>query len=130
MPIYEFYCSRCHMVFSFLSRTVNTAKLPACPRCENPKLSREVWAFAVTGRARSSADADDLPVDESTLKRAMTSLAGEAEKIDEEDPRQAAGLMRRFSDMTGMKFGDGMQEALARMEQGKIPTGSSRTWAS
>jgi len=121
MPIYEFYCSRCHMVFSFLSRSVNTEKVPPCPRCRKAKLSREISTFAVTGRSRSAADADDLPVDDATLERAMTSLAGEAEKINEDDPRQAAGLMRRFSDMTGMKFGDGMEEALARMEQGEDP---------
>ena len=51
----------------------------------------------------------------------MTALAGEAERIDEGDPRQAADLMRKFSDMTGMELGDGMREALRRMEAGEDP---------
>jgi hypothetical protein len=48
-------------------------------------------------------------------------LAGEADKINEDDPRQAADLMRKLTDMTGMKLGDGMQEALSRMEKGEDP---------
>ena len=51
----------------------------------------------------------------------MTALAGEAEKINEDDPRQAAKLMRKFTDMTGMELGKGMQEALNRMEGGEDP---------
>ena len=33
MPIYEFYCSGCHTILSFLARTPNTRKRPACPHC-------------------------------------------------------------------------------------------------
>ncbi|MEW5908846.1 MAG: zinc ribbon domain-containing protein, partial [Thermodesulfobacteriota bacterium] len=52
---------------------------------------------------------------------AMSLLAGEAEKINENDPRQAANLMRKLTDMTGMELGPGMQEALTRMENGEDP---------
>jgi hypothetical protein len=48
-------------------------------------------------------------------------LASEADKIDEDDPKQAANLMRKLSDMTGIKLGDGMDEALRRMEKGEDP---------
>jgi len=41
--------------------------------------------------------------------------------MDEEDPRQAAQLMRKLSDMTGLKLGPGFQEALSRMEAGEDP---------
>jgi hypothetical protein len=51
----------------------------------------------------------------------MQMLAGQAEKIDEDDPRQAANLMRKLTDMTGMKLGNGMEEALSRMEKGEDP---------
>ena len=51
----------------------------------------------------------------------METLAREAENIDDHDPRQAANLMRKLSDMTGMKLGPGMQEALSRLEQGEDP---------
>ena len=64
---------------------------------------------------------DDLPFDESQMERAMQMLASEADKINEDDPKQAANLMRKLSDMTGIKLGDGMDEALRRMEKGEDP---------
>lgn len=51
----------------------------------------------------------------------MDALAREADGMSEEDPRQAANLMRTFSKMTGMKLGSGMQEALNRLEAGESP---------
>lgn len=121
MPIYEFYCDRCHTIFSFFSRAINTTKIPTCPKCRKSKLSRQVSMFAVTGRAREEGDMDDLPIDERQMEKAMQMLAGEAEKINEDDPRQAAQLMRKLSSMTGLELGGGMEEALSRMEQGEDP---------
>ena len=68
--------------------------------------------FAVTGKASESDDMDDLPIDESRMEKAMQALAGEAENLNEDDPRQAADLMRKLTDMTGLELGSGMQEAL------------------
>lgn len=120
MPIYEFYCPGCHVLFSFLSRSVNTAKRPMCPRCGKKKLQRQVSLFAVTGRAEEGGG-EELPMDESKLESAMETLAGEAENMDENDPRQAADLMRRMARMTGMEYGENMEEALRRMEAGEDP---------
>jgi hypothetical protein len=60
-------------------------------------------------------------MDESKLEQAMNILAKEAENINEDDPRQAANLMKKLSDMTGLNLGPGMEEALARMEAGEDP---------
>jgi len=78
-------------------------------------------AFAFTGKAKEDGDMDDLPFDEGKMEKAMNMLAGEAENINEDDPRQAANLMRKLTDMTGMELGSGMQEALKRMEAGEDP---------
>jgi putative FmdB family regulatory protein len=121
MPIYEFYCDQCHTIFNFFSRTVNTRKVPLCPRCKDNKLSRQISMFAVTGRAKEESEMDDLPFDEGKMEKAMQMLAGEADKINEDDPRQAAQLMRKLTHMTGLDMGDGMEEALSRMEQGEDP---------
>jgi putative FmdB family regulatory protein len=121
MPIYEFYCQDCHTIFNFFSRNVNTKKRPMCPKCSNGPLSRQLSPFAIGGRAREEDDVEDLPFDESKMERAMQMLAGQADKIDEDDPRQAADLMRKLTDMTGMELGPGMQEALRRMEAGEDP---------
>jgi hypothetical protein len=78
-------------------------------------------AFAVTGRASEDGEMDDLPFDENKMEQAMQMLAGEAETINEDDPRQAADLMRKLSHLTGMELGAGMEEALQRMESGEDP---------
>ncbi len=121
MPIYEFYCDRCNTIFNFFARTINTTKKPKCPQCKTKTLSRQMSAFAFTGRAREDSDMDDLPFDESRMEQAMQMLAGEAEHLNEDDPRQAAGLMRKLTDMTGLEMGSGMEEALRRMERGEDP---------
>ena len=121
MPIYEFYCPDCNTLMNFLSRAVNPAKRPPCPRCGGKKLQREVSAFAVTGKSPEGGGAEEPAVDESRMMRAMESLAGEAESVREDDPRAAANLMRKFSKMTGLQFGGGIEEALGRMEEGEDP---------
>lgn len=121
MPIYEFYCKDCNTVFNFFSRTINTTKRPSCPKCKKRKLTRQISLFTVTGKAKEDSGMDDLPFDEGKMEQAMQMLAGEADKINEDDPRQAANLMRKLSDMTGIKLGAGMDEALTRMEQGDDP---------
>ena len=121
MPIYEFYCEDCNTIFNFFSRTINTTKRPNCPKCKKKKLTRQISSFAFTGKAQEGGDKDDLPFDEGKMEQAMQMLAGEADKINEDDPRQAANLMRKLSDMTGLKIGPGMDEALTRMEMGEDP---------
>ncbi len=126
MPIYEFYCVDCHMVFNFLSRTINTTKRPACPRCGRPELERRMSRFAVSRRRSESeqkASSDDLPpgFDEEKMERAMEALAQEAEGIDEDNPRQMARMMRKLFDTTGLPMGPHMEEAIRRMEAGEDP---------
>ena len=121
MPIYEFYCEDCNTIFNFFSKTINTTKKPKCPKCKTRKLSRQMSAFSFTGKAKEDSEMDDLPFDESKMEKAMQMLAGEAETINEDDPRQAANLMRKLTDMTGLELGAGMQEALKRMEAGEDP---------
>jgi len=123
MPIYEFYCGRCHTVFSFLSRRIDTTKRPSCPRCGRSELERRTSRFAVSkGRPEPTAggsDVDDL--DDARMDQAMDVLARDAEGVNENDPRQVAGLMRRFYGTTGLKLGGTMEEAIRRMETGEDP---------
>ena len=122
MPIYEFYCGDCHRIFSFLSRSTNTRKRPTCPRCKKTRLRRKVSAFAISkGRAEPAADEAMPDVDESRMEQAIAGLAQEAEGINEDDPRGMARLMRQFYERTGMPLGDGMEEALQRMQAGEDP---------
>jgi putative FmdB family regulatory protein len=122
MPIYEFYCEKCNTVYKFLSKRINTEKNPECPHCRDVQLKRKMSLFAaISGRKEEGPAVDMPPVDEAKMEKAMAMLAREAEGINEDDPRQAANLMRKLSDATGLKMGAGMEEALSRLERGEDP---------
>jgi len=128
MPMYEFFCDECNTIYTFFSRRIDTEKVPACPKLAVHHLSRMVSRFAVTGSSRSEEGGDDegegtpnLAIDEAKMEHALESLAAEAEHISDDDPRQAANLMRKLTDMTGLKLGDKMEDALSRMEAGEDP---------
>jgi putative FmdB family regulatory protein len=121
MPVYEFYCSYCHTIFNFLSRRVNTDKRPDCPKCGRPELERQVSRFAFS-RGLQDDPVNGLPdIDEERLEKAMETLAGEMEGVDENDPRQMARFMRKLTEATGVNFGSEMEEAIRRLETGEDP---------
>ena len=121
MPIYEFYCHDCHTIFNFLSRRIDTTSRPKCPDCGKPKLERRMSVFSIS-KGRTEESNGDLPdLDEAQLERAMESMAGELENVDEDDPKTMGRVMRKLYQATGLKMGDGMEEALARMEAGEDP---------
>ncbi len=121
MPIYEFYCEDCNTIFNFFSSRINTEKRPMCPKCNNGPLERVMSRFAVLKGAKEPDDLGMPDLDESKLEKAMSMLEHEAENLSEEDPRQAANLMRKLCDVTGLNPGSGMEEALRQMEAGKNP---------
>jgi len=123
MPIYEFYCEKCNTIYQFFSRTINTKKIPDCPKCKEIKLQRTASVFAtISGSKNEKSDEDGMPpIDEAKMEKAMAVLAKEADKINEDDPRQAAMLMRKLSKETGLNMGAKMEEALSRMEKGEDP---------
>jgi hypothetical protein len=113
VPIYEFYCADCHVVFNFL----------ACPRCGRAKLDRKVSRFAISkGRSEPLAGDEPMPdLDESKLERAMAEMAREADSVNEDDPRQMARMMRKLYDAAGLPPNKGIEEAIRRMEAGEDP---------
>jgi putative FmdB family regulatory protein len=125
MPIYEFYCKNCHTIYNFFSSRVNTDKEPACPdpECGNRELRRQISLFSISrGRTENEGESDGLEnLDEDKLEKAMMSMAGEMDNLDEDDPKQAARMMRKLFDSTGMKLGDSIEEAISRMEAGEDP---------
>lgn len=123
MPIYEFYCADCHTVFNFFARKPDTKKRPKCPRCGRPDLDRRLSRFAISKGQSEPAAGDDLPadLDEAKMERVMAEMATQTEGMNEDDPRQMARMMRKLYDATGMDLGQGMQEAIRRMEAGEDP---------
>jgi putative FmdB family regulatory protein len=120
MPIYEFYCRDCNTIFNFFSRRIDTDTQPRCPDCGKADLERQVSMFSTIGKAREE-DEQLGGLDENKMEQALESLMRESEGINEDDPKQMASLMRKFSDRTGIDLGENMEEAISRMEQGEDP---------
>jgi len=121
MPIYEFYCDDCNVLFNFLSSRINTSTKPDCPRCGKKEIRRQMSTFATIGKAEEGGADPMEGMDETKMEDAFGSLMAEAEGMDEEDPKQMATLMRKFTEKTGMQLGDTMEEAVSRMEKGEDP---------
>lgn len=133
MPIYEFLCPDCNRVYSFLTQSYDTARIPACPKCGATDLRRRVsqFAFVRGGQAKSTAGADiDLGDDfapggpdmaDARMEREMMRLMSDAEGMDENDPRQLGAMMRRMSEISGEPMDEQMEEAVRRLEAGEDP---------
>ncbi|MGB9715425.1 MAG: FmdB family zinc ribbon protein [Thermodesulfovibrionales bacterium] len=121
MPIYEFYCTECNTIFNFFSMLVNTEKKPFCPRCKKGPLERVISRFSVLKGAKEKDETGMPELDESKIQKAMSLLEKEVKDVNEDDPRQAAYLMRKLIDTAGLRLGSGMEEALRRMEAGEDP---------
>ena len=121
MPIYEYFCDQCNVIFNFYSSRANTTKVPACPKCGKKELSKQISTFATIGKAKEATDDLLSGLDESKMEHAFESMMREAEHINEDDPKQMASLMRKFTTQTGVHLGDSMEEAISRMESGEDP---------
>ncbi len=138
MPIYEYLCTPCNRIYSFLSMTASPARQPTCPRCGATELERVPSVFAVHSSKKSEKKGKDEEggktqpeggreaggPDEASMARleheAMQMMDGLDEK-DAENPRVMARMMRRLADASGEKITPGMDEMFRRMEAGEDP---------
>lgn len=124
MPIYEFYCKDCHTIYNFLQRSSGSTKKPKCPKCGRKDLEKQISRFAISKGLSEPASGGDDPfagMDEEKMEKAMMEMAGDVENINEDDPKQMARVMKKLFDATGVDPGDGIQEAIRRMELGEDP---------
>jgi putative FmdB family regulatory protein len=121
MPIYEYYCDQCNVIFNFFSSRVNTTKVPACPKCGKEELAKQISTFATITKGKEESDDQLSGLDESKMEHAFESLMREAEHVNEDDPKQMASLMRKFTSQTGIHLGESMEQAISRMEAGEDP---------
>jgi len=63
--------------------------------------------FATISGAKDQGDLEmNMPdIDESKMEKAMSMLERKMDKLDEDDPRQAASLMRELTNATGTENG-------------------------
>src|SRR5437667_7912426 len=101
MPIYEFACPDCRMIFNFLSKRVNPDRLPTCPKCGNKRMVKQMSGFATPRRVKEPADGaseeggEPMPdLDDPRLMRAMGELERDLEHMDENNPKHMAHMMK------------------------------------
>lgn len=131
MPIYEFACPKCRVIFSFLSKRMDPDRLPACPKCGNKKMAKQVSRFAAPRGTKEPAaegglaDGSSPPmpdVDDPRVERVMQELERDMEHLDETNPKHMARVMRKMRDI--MPAGSVPKEldiALKRLEAGEDP---------
>jgi putative FmdB family regulatory protein len=130
MPIYEYACPKCRVIFNFLSKRINPERSPTCPKCGHKRLSKQV-SRVVTPRgvkapaAKPEGGGDEPPMpdfDNPRVERAMMEMEREMEHLDENNPRHMAHMMRKMKDI--MPAGTMPKEldiAIKRLEAGEDP---------
>ncbi len=128
MPIYEFACPDCRKIFSFLSKRLQPAGPPACPKCGRRKMIKQLSSFAMPrGLSEpSSAPAegpDPMPdMDDARVARVMSEMERDMAHLDENNPRHMAHMMKKMKDL--MPAGAVPKEfdvAIKRLESGEDP---------
>jgi putative FmdB family regulatory protein len=130
MPIYEYACPKCRVIFNFLSKRINPARSPACPKCGNKQMSKQLSRFAMSRKlkepaAKTEADANEPPMpemDDPRIERAMMEMERDMEHLDENNPKHMAHMMRKMKDI--MPPGSVPKEldvAIKRLEAGEDP---------
>lgn len=130
MPIYEFACPKCRVIFNFLSKRVDPEGSPKCPRCGNRKMVKQVSRFAtprgVPEPASKGADVGGgepgPDMDDPRLMRAMAELERDIEHLDENNPRHMAHMMKKMKDILPPgTMPKEMDVAIRRLEKGEDP---------
>ncbi len=131
MPIYEFACPKCRRIFSFLSKRVQPDHLPACPKCGNKKLRKEVSRFALSKGLKDAAsgaggvDEGGPPMpdlDDPRIERAMMEMERDMAHLDENNPKHMAHMMRKMKDLLPPgSVPKELDTAIKRLEAGEAP---------
>jgi len=122
MPLYEFYCQSCHMLFIFRSPRVDTESVPPCPRC-NADLKREVSAFSYIMRGKNDSGMNEDAEVKNRMDQVVAKMTDRMQALadDESDPREAVSVLRAMAEAGGVQFKPDVMEAMARIDSGEDP---------
>jgi putative FmdB family regulatory protein len=130
MPIYEFACPKCRVIFSFLSKRIDPERSPVCPKCGHQNLSKQVSRFAMPRglkepTSQPEADSEEGPApdfDDPRVARAMSEMERDMEHLDENNPKHMAHMMRKMKDILPPgTMPKEMDIAIKRLEAGEDP---------
>ncbi|MFP4379185.1 MAG: FmdB family zinc ribbon protein [Candidatus Sumerlaeia bacterium] len=141
MPIYEYACHKCRMIYKFYSQRISTDKKPTCPKCGDEDLEKLMSSFAALTSTKSknqegAPGADEMggdggpmddpfenmtPQQQAYAEREMMKLMGAAESMDENDPRQMGHFMEKMMNIVGQGDNKEVKEAIRRLKAGEDP---------
>ena len=123
MPIYEFACPKCRVIFSFLSKRINPDRKPVCPKCGNRRMSKEISRFAMikAGSSDEGGEDSDVPdLDDPRVMQAISEIERDLGRMDEKNSHHMAHVMKKIKDI--MPYGAMPKEldaAIKRLEKGE-----------
>jgi putative FmdB family regulatory protein len=130
MPIYEFACPKCRVIFSFFSKRMNPDRTPVCPKCGRKEMAKQISTFAALRGAKeftSGADADQAgepgpDFDDPSVAAAMSEIERDMAHLDEKNPKHLAHVMRKMKDMLPAgSLPKELDVAIRRLEAGEDP---------
>ena len=132
MPIYEFACPKCRVIFNFLSKRINPDRIPACPKCGNKKLTKQMSRFAMPKGVKEPAQAPadmggeggpPMPdLDDPKIMKVMGDLEKSMDSLDENNPKHVAYMMKKMKEiMPEGTMPKEMDVAIRRLEKGDDP---------
>jgi hypothetical protein len=131
MPIYEYYSKDTNKIYSFYAKSSRYKDIiPQCPDNPDYSMVKMVSNFAFIGGTKKAEEenamgggADDMDMNDPKMRAAMAEMERAISSMDEDnpDPRQMGQLMRKMAEMTGEKMDAGMEEVIAKLEEGRDP---------
>ncbi|MBA3849882.1 MAG: FmdB family transcriptional regulator [Opitutus sp.] len=130
MPIHEYYSPDTNRIYSFFAKTLAQGKLtPRCPDHPEARMVKLVSSFAIgSGAQAETSDAASAPAsgaadsaENARMEAAMNAVEREFSRVDENDPRALARMMRRLAELGGEKPDGPMEEVVRRLEEGADP---------
>ena len=130
MPIYEYACPKCRVIFNFLSKRINPDRLPVCPKCGNRKMEKQMSRFAMSRGLKepSAAGAGEgveeggPDFDDPRVERAMMELERDMAHMDENNPKHMAHMMKKMKEiMPAGAVPKELDVAIKRLEAGEDP---------
>ena len=130
MPIYEYYSPDTHKIYSFFAKSTRYKDiLPPCPDGQEHKMEKMVSSFAFVGstdkaeKANQGDGNNDPDLEDPRMMQAMGEMEKAIAGMDEDnpDPKVMGQMMRKMADITGEKMDEGMNEMIAKLEEGQDP---------
>lgn len=109
MPIYEYFCKDCNVIFNFMSAKVAPLTVPDCPKCHSRTLTKILSTFA----SRVLSKNESAAADENRIEKAFSTLLQDAEAIRGGNDKDTSALMEMFTKECGFNYSDELVSSLA-----------------